>query len=126
MRRRSVRGRPRSLRRPGSQPSDGGMVIDERLTRGPSAREHAGTWRSVRERAGRGHAVVGTRALRYISRRQSSARHQCPQAHAPSSPVMAASTRPAPVVLIVLDGWGYRAEADGNAIAMATVPTWDR
>ncbi|HEY2026959.1 MAG TPA: 2,3-bisphosphoglycerate-independent phosphoglycerate mutase [Gemmatimonadaceae bacterium] len=39
---------------------------------------------------------------------------------------MAASTRPAPVVLIVLDGWGYRAEREGNAIAMATVPTWDR
>ncbi len=31
-----------------------------------------------------------------------------------------------PVVLIVLDGWGYRAERDGNAIAMAKVPTWDR
>ncbi|HTK57252.1 MAG TPA: 2,3-bisphosphoglycerate-independent phosphoglycerate mutase [Gemmatimonadales bacterium] len=31
-----------------------------------------------------------------------------------------------PVVLIVLDGWGYRAEREGNAIAMAKVPTWDR
>src|SRR5574338_810860 len=31
-----------------------------------------------------------------------------------------------PVVLIVLDGWGYRAERTGNAIAMANVPTWDR
>ncbi|HET9013283.1 MAG TPA: 2,3-bisphosphoglycerate-independent phosphoglycerate mutase, partial [Gemmatimonadaceae bacterium] len=39
---------------------------------------------------------------------------------------MAASSRPTPVVLLVLDGWGYRAEKDGNAIAMATVPTWDR
>ncbi len=39
---------------------------------------------------------------------------------------MAPSTRPAPVVLIVLDGWGYRAEREGNAIAMASVPTWDR
>jgi 2,3-bisphosphoglycerate-independent phosphoglycerate mutase len=29
-------------------------------------------------------------------------------------------------VLLVLDGWGYRAEREGNAIAMATVPTWDR
>jgi 2,3-bisphosphoglycerate-independent phosphoglycerate mutase len=25
----------------------------------------------------------------------------------------------------VLDGWGYRAERDGNAIALATTPTWD-
>ena len=30
-----------------------------------------------------------------------------------------------PVVLLVLDGWGYRAERDGNAIAMARTPTWD-
>src|SRR3954466_13335096 len=29
------------------------------------------------------------------------------------------------VVLIVLDGWGYRPERDGNAIALASVPTWD-
>ena len=35
-------------------------------------------------------------------------------------------TRAAPVVLLVLDGWGYRAEREGNAIAMANVPTWDR
>jgi 2,3-bisphosphoglycerate-independent phosphoglycerate mutase len=39
---------------------------------------------------------------------------------------MAAVSRPAPVVLLVLDGWGYRAEREGNAIAMANVPTWDR
>jgi len=31
-----------------------------------------------------------------------------------------------PVVLIVLDGWGYRKERDGNAIALAQTPTWDR
>ncbi len=31
-----------------------------------------------------------------------------------------------PVVLIVLDGWGHRAETEGNAIAMARTPTWDR
>ena len=30
-----------------------------------------------------------------------------------------------PVVLLVLDGWGYRAEREGNAIAMARTPTWD-
>ena len=30
-----------------------------------------------------------------------------------------------PVVLLVLDGWGYRAEREGNAIALARVPTWD-
>ena len=31
-----------------------------------------------------------------------------------------------PVVLVVLDGWGYREQTEGNAIAMARTPTWDR
>jgi 2,3-bisphosphoglycerate-independent phosphoglycerate mutase len=31
-----------------------------------------------------------------------------------------------PVVLIVLDGWGYREAREGNAIALANTPTWDR
>src|SRR5688500_4923578 len=31
----------------------------------------------------------------------------------------------APVALIVLDGWGYREETEGNAIALASTPTWD-
>ena len=29
-------------------------------------------------------------------------------------------------MLVVLDGWGYREERDGNAVALANVPTWDR
>jgi len=29
-------------------------------------------------------------------------------------------------VLVVLDGWGYRREREGNAVALANVPTWDR
>src|SRR5687767_16037201 len=31
-----------------------------------------------------------------------------------------------PVVLVVLDGWGYREEREGNAIALAQTPTWNR
>jgi 2,3-bisphosphoglycerate-independent phosphoglycerate mutase len=31
-----------------------------------------------------------------------------------------------PVVLVVLDGWGYREQREGNAIALANTPTWDR
>jgi len=34
--------------------------------------------------------------------------------------------RPKPVILIILDGWGYRAETKANAIAMARKPTYDR
>lgn len=30
-----------------------------------------------------------------------------------------------PVVLLILDGWGYRPETTGNAIAAAKTPTWD-
>jgi 2,3-bisphosphoglycerate-independent phosphoglycerate mutase len=30
------------------------------------------------------------------------------------------------VVLVVLDGWGYRPAREGNAVALAHVPTWDR
>lgn len=30
-----------------------------------------------------------------------------------------------PVVLVVLDGWGYRPEREGNAIALANTPAWD-
>ena len=30
-----------------------------------------------------------------------------------------------PVVLVILDGWGYRESADGNAIATAHTPIMD-
>src|ERR1700738_2635988 len=33
--------------------------------------------------------------------------------------------RPNPIVLTVLDGWGYRAETNGNAVALARKPTYD-
>ena len=33
--------------------------------------------------------------------------------------------RPKPVVLCILDGWGYRAEKENNAIEMAKTPVWD-
>ncbi len=35
------------------------------------------------------------------------------------------SKRPKPIVLTVLDGWGYRAETTGNAIALARKPAYD-
>ena len=33
---------------------------------------------------------------------------------------------PKPLLLIILDGWGYRPAVEGNAIALARKPTWDR
>ena len=39
------------------------------------------------------------------------------------------SNRPAPrapVVLVVLDGWGYRQARDGNAIELSRTPVWHR
>ncbi len=35
-------------------------------------------------------------------------------------------SRPKPLVLVILDGWGYRVETKGNAIAFARKPTYDR
>jgi 2,3-bisphosphoglycerate-independent phosphoglycerate mutase len=34
--------------------------------------------------------------------------------------------RPRPVVLCILDGWGYRAERADNSIALARTPNWNR
>ena len=36
------------------------------------------------------------------------------------------AARRAPVVLVVLDGWGYRTEREGNAIELANAPVWHR
>ncbi len=36
------------------------------------------------------------------------------------------TARPRPIVLTVLDGWGYRPETAGNAIALARKPNYDR
>ncbi len=35
-------------------------------------------------------------------------------------------TRPRPVVLCILDGWGYRAAREDNAVALAKLPVWTR
>src|SRR6201986_1984504 len=35
-------------------------------------------------------------------------------------------SRPKPLVLVILDGWGYRAETKANAIALARKPNYDR
>jgi 2,3-bisphosphoglycerate-independent phosphoglycerate mutase len=36
------------------------------------------------------------------------------------------SNRKRPLVLTILDGWGYRAQTDNNAIALARKPTYDK
>lgn len=35
------------------------------------------------------------------------------------------NNRPKPIVLIILDGWGYREQSDANAIALANTPHWN-
>src|SRR5574337_1581374 len=37
-----------------------------------------------------------------------------------------AGARRAPLVLIVLDGWGFRPEREGNAIELGRTPVWHR
>src|SRR6185437_7810928 len=39
---------------------------------------------------------------------------------------MGMPNRPKPLILVILDGWGYRAETKANAIALARKPTYDR
>ena len=39
---------------------------------------------------------------------------------------MPSSPRPAPVVLLILDGWGHREETVDNALALAQLPNWRR
>ncbi len=39
---------------------------------------------------------------------------------------MTSRARTGPLVLAILDGWGYRADPYGNAIANATLPNWTR
>ena len=48
------------------------------------------------------------------------------QESAMTYPSQRPSLRRRPVVLCVLDGWGYRPEAADNAIAQADTPNWDR
>ena len=38
----------------------------------------------------------------------------------------AASSRPKPVVLLILDGWGHRDDPADNALAQAQIPNWRR
>src|SRR5947209_8836937 len=35
-------------------------------------------------------------------------------------------TKPKPLILVILDGWGYRAEREANAIALARKPAYDK
>lgn len=39
---------------------------------------------------------------------------------------VSASDRPRPVLLCILDGWGWRESGENNAIALAATPTYDR
>lgn len=43
-----------------------------------------------------------------------------------SERTVTANNRPRPVVLCILDGWGWREEREDNAIALADTPNWDR
>ena len=39
---------------------------------------------------------------------------------------MPTASRPRPVVLCILDGWGYRADCTDNSICLARTPSWNR
>ena len=39
---------------------------------------------------------------------------------------MSSNPHPKPVVLLILDGWGYREDPTDNALAAAHIPNWDK
>ncbi len=43
-----------------------------------------------------------------------------------NSSARSAQRRPRPLVLCILDGWGWREATENNAIALAATPVWDR
>jgi 2,3-bisphosphoglycerate-independent phosphoglycerate mutase len=47
-------------------------------------------------------------------------------ANEPESRVSASLSRPKPVVLLILDGWGHRDDPADNALAQANLPNWRR
>src|ERR1017187_10560155 len=59
----------------------------------------------------------------YLLKAKSQERKASSQKHRSNSDFM---PRPKPLILIILDGWGYRAETNANAIALARKPTYDR
>src|SRR5262245_35794884 len=36
------------------------------------------------------------------------------------------TSRPKPLILCILDGWGHRSEKQDNALALAKLPVWNR
>src|SRR5690606_9946412 len=49
----------------------------------------------------------------------------CGNAQAQEAAVSASpSSRPQPVVLLILDGWGHREEVEDNSLALADLPNW--
>src|SRR5690606_18387431 len=82
------------------------------------------------EREGEGQGVAKHGGLLcWAGRRQQDAAARL-QSHLPlltgPQDVPAAKTSPKPVVLLILDGWGYREDPRDNAIAHAEVPNWRR
>src|ERR1039457_4779754 len=59
----------------------------------------------------------------YLLKAKSQERKASSQKHRSNSDFM---PRPKPLILIILDGWGYRAETSANAIALARKPIYDR
>src|ERR1017187_3032227 len=59
----------------------------------------------------------------YLLKAKSQERKASSQKHRSNSDFM---PRPKPLVLIILDGWGYLAETNANAIALARKPVYDR
>ena len=52
--------------------------------------------------------------------------YNSPVPFVPESALSAASPRPKPLLLLILDGWGHREDPADNALALARLPNWRR
>jgi 2,3-bisphosphoglycerate-independent phosphoglycerate mutase len=52
--------------------------------------------------------------------------YNSPVPFVPESALSAASPRPKPLLLLILDGWGHREDPADNALAQARLPNWRR
>src|SRR5690606_32308709 len=94
-----------------------------RVTRDCAASAGA-TSRNRRPQTYRGRRIAGSGPGRGDRLRELT--RKLPLAHRPAKMERSIVRVDRPVVLVVLDGWGHRESTDGNAIAMARTPTWDR
>src|SRR6478672_5915505 len=85
--------------------------------------------RRVRDMGASVESMGGPQRMRRPGDRFNPLRYNSPLSlvmHPSGVPVPHPSARPKPIVLLILDGWGYREDPADNALAQADIPNWRR